>query len=135
MGLILHHPSLPVSKTLDYLIFDYSEDEDGNGTWDAMSSAQGEAIARMRTEIEDVLRWASRDFHGRQGAVDDGGDWDFDLQAQSDDGAALPAQFHPAEGRLSLHRPASGRVTVSLSLTGNSAFAEAFSTQFHWDAD
>ena len=30
------------AMTLDYLDFDYSEDEEGTGTWDAMASVKAE---------------------------------------------------------------------------------------------
>jgi hypothetical protein len=52
---------------LDYLEFDYSEDEEGTGTWDAMASVKAERVPALAGEIEALLRWASQKFAGRQG--------------------------------------------------------------------
>lgn len=40
---------------LDYLDFDYSEDEDGNGTWDAMASVADSRWAALLEEVRQVL--------------------------------------------------------------------------------
>jgi hypothetical protein len=78
--------SAQYAMALDYLEFDYSEDEEGTGTWDAMASVKAERVPALAGEIEALLRWASQKFAGRQGALEDGNDWDYDLQAQDDDG-------------------------------------------------
>ncbi|MEQ6437918.1 hypothetical protein V8Z74_23305 [Comamonas sp. w2-DMI] len=115
---------------LDYLDFDYSEDEEGTGTWDAMASVGAARVPALAAEVERLLRWASRDFKGRQGAVDEGGDWDYDLQAQDDAGQPLTARFDEASGRLALEASATGRTTVTLSLSGSSWFGEALRSAF-----
>lgn len=111
--------------TLDYLDFDYSEDEQGTGTWDAMASVHATRVPALAAEIEQVLLWASREFTGRQGAIDDGGDWDYDLQSQDDDGQPLPVSFDSHTGRLVLPASVSGRTTVCLSLAGSPQFGAA----------
>ncbi|GGH49572.1 hypothetical protein GCM10010975_01990 [Comamonas phosphati] len=122
---------------LDYLDFDYSEDEEGTGTWDAMASVSAARLPALAAEIEQLLRWASRDFTGRQGAVDEGGhwdgDWDYDLQAHDDAGRPLSARFDAASGRLALEASATGRTTVTLSLSGGSWFGEALRSAFELD--
>lgn len=118
---------------LDYLDFDYSEDEEGTGTWDAMASVSAARVPALAAEIEQVLRWASRDFTGRQGPVDEGGDWDYDLQAQDDAGHALSARFDAPNGSLALEASATGRTTVTLSLSGSSWFGEALRSAFELD--
>ena len=40
--------------TLDYLDFDYSEDEGGNGTWDAMASVAQDRWGALRAEVRHV---------------------------------------------------------------------------------
>lgn len=92
--------SAQYAMALDYLEFDYSEDEEGTGTWDAMASVKVERVPALAGEIEAPLRWASQKFAGRQGALEDGNDWDYDLQAQDDDGQPLSARFDRAAGRL-----------------------------------
>lgn len=115
---------------LDYLEFDYSEDEEGTGTWDAMASVKAERVPALAAEIEAVLRWASQKFPGRQGAVEEGFDWDYDLQAQDDDGEPLGNHFDKTEGKLTLQVSATGRTTVNLSLSGSAHFGDALREQF-----
>lgn len=115
---------------LDYLDFDYSEDDEGTGTWDAMASVSAARVPLLAAEIEQLLRWASREFAGRQGAIDEGGDWDYDLQAQDDEGQPLAAHFEASSGRLALAAAGQGRTTVSLSLSGNAQFGAALTTVF-----
>ena len=115
---------------LDYLEFDYSEDEEGTGTWDAMASVKAERVQALAGEIEALLRWASHQFAGRQGAVEEGYDWDYDLQAQDDDGQPLNAQFDRAAGKLELQASATGRTTVNLSLSGSQYFGDALREAF-----
>lgn len=52
---------------LDYLDFEYSEDEDGNGTWDAMASVTDSRWQALLGEVQQVLHWASQDYLGRRG--------------------------------------------------------------------
>ncbi|MET4579788.1 hypothetical protein [Ottowia thiooxydans] len=111
---------------LDYLIFDYSEDEHGISNWDAMASVGPDRVTAMASEIEQVLRWASHEFPSRQYAIDDGGDWDYDLQAMDDDGQQLTASFDSASGKLLLASPTVGRTTATLSLAGSTQFFAAF---------
>lgn len=117
---------------LDYLDFDYSEDEDGNATWDAMASVPAARWEVLLGEVQQVLTWASRDFGGRRGALDEGADWDFDLQAQDDDhGSALPVRWDGRHQTLSCPPPqAGGYGTLTLSLTGNAYFADGLRSAF-----
>ena len=115
---------------LDYLEFDYSEDEEGTGTWDAMACVKAERVPALAAEIEKLLRWASQSFAGRRGAVEDGQDWDYDLQAQDDAGQPLDAGFDPGFGTLKLEASATGRTTVSLSLSGSARFGAALREAF-----
>ncbi|MDR0213093.1 MAG: hypothetical protein LBJ15_03695 [Comamonas sp.] len=119
--------------TLDYLEFDYSEDEEGTGTWDAMASVKAERVAALAAEIAQLLQWALRRFSGRQGAVEEGMDWDYDLQSQDEDGQPLPARFDIASGQLTLQASATGYTTVSLSLSGSAQFGDALREAFGLD--
>ena len=116
--------------TLDYLDFDYSEDEEGTGTWDAMASVKAERVPALAAEIAQLLRWANQQFSGRQGAAEDGFDWDYDLQAQDDDGEPLPARFDKATGQLNLQASATGFTTVNLSISGSAHFGDALREAF-----
>ncbi|MDH0381248.1 hypothetical protein [Comamonas aquatica] len=117
---------------LDYLDFDYSEDEDGNGTWDAMASVADSRWAALLEEVRQVLHWASHDFRGRRAPLEDGGDWDYDLSAQDDDhGCALRIRWDRAGDAVQAEAPKPGGYgTVTLTLTGNTAFGDALRQAF-----
>lgn len=126
------------NKTLAFLEFDCSEDSEGVVCWDALAQPAASHTAALLREVTQLLSWASR--FGRQGPgpLDEGADWDFDLQIQlhpphSQHSTPAQAQWHPAQQTLNIH-PAPGpedRVELSLSLSGTPAFAQAF--REHWD--
>lgn len=114
----------------DYLVFDRSEDEQGIVNWDAMASVPASRVPDLQAEMEQVLVWACTRFVGQLGPVDEGGDWDVDVQAQDDDGEPLPLQWDARTGRVHLSAAGVGRTTVSLSLSGNAQFAQAFEARW-----
>ena len=126
--------AVPV-PSLDYLIFDYSEDEEGNGTWDAMASVSAARLSALIAEIESVLTWANRAFPGQRAAIEDGGDWDFDLQAQNDSGDSLIADFDARASKAQIAAAPNGNTNVTLTISGSAAFADAFREAFDLDAD
>ena len=119
--------------TLEYLEFDYSEDEEGTGTWDAMASVKAERVPALAAEIAQLLQWAQRQFAGCQGAVEEGMEWDYDLQSQDDEGQSLPAKFDAGSGQLTLLASATGYTTVSLSLSGSARFGDVLRDAFGLD--
>ena len=96
---------------LQYLDFDYSEDDDGCGTWDAMASVWPAQVDALLAEVALVLDWAHREFPGGDDPLDEGGEWDHDLQC-------LP------EGE---------RYTLTLTISGTPAFGAAWRAQ--WGSD
>jgi hypothetical protein len=114
---------------LDYLEFDYSEDEQGIATWDAMACVRAAQVPALVAEISLVLSWALRDFAGQRGAPDDGGDWDYDLQAQDENEQLLPAEVDHRTGQLTL-AASSNRTTVNFSISGTPQFADALREAF-----
>lgn len=117
---------------LDYLDFEYSEDEDGNGTWDAMASVADTRWSALLQEVAQVLRWASQDFRGRRAPLDEGGDWDYDLSAQDDDNARpLRIRWEHASRSIEAEAPqAGGYTTLTLTLTGTTAFGDGLRDAF-----
>lgn len=117
---------------LHYLDFDYSEDDEGTGTWDAMASVTPAHLPALLAELEQVLAWAHRAFGGRRGPIDEGGDWDYDLQALHE--GAAPDQWHYDEAQQTLVRQAGdagqARHTLTLSLSGSPAFGAALRARF-----
>ena len=118
--------------TLDYLDFDVSEDADGHGSFDAMASAAPAQLAALQAEVLRVLDWAHRDFSGQRGPLDDGGDWDYELQGVQEIATPLEVRYDPAAVRLQLEPGATGapRVTLSLTLSGTPQFCAAFRDAF-----
>ena len=95
--------------TLHYLIFDASDDGADTGTWEAMASVRAADLAAVLAEVQQVLGWAWQQFPHSHGPLDDGQDWDHDLQVAVEDG-----QWH----------------AVSLTLAASPRFAAAFHATF-----
>jgi hypothetical protein len=94
--------------TLQYLLFDASDDGEGNGTWDAMASVQASRLPEVMKEVQAVLAWAEAHSPGPRGPLDDGGAWDADHQVQTD----------------------GDWTTVTLTLTGPWAWGESLVAHF-----
>ena len=69
---------------LQYLIFDASDDGQGNGSWDAMATVRAPQRAAVQAEVAHVLAWAAAHSPGQRGPLDDGGLWDADHHTQTD---------------------------------------------------
>jgi hypothetical protein len=69
---------------LQYLIFDASDDGEGNGSWEAMASVRPDELSAVMAEVRAVEAAAQSDAPGRRGALDDGGVWDLDVQTLPD---------------------------------------------------
>jgi hypothetical protein len=95
--------------TLDYLDFDYSEDTEGVGVFDAMASTGAEQVAAVQAEVVKVLDWAHAGFGAPRGPVGDGGDWDYDLQGMQESSVAQSMIFDPLEHRLRVQPGAPAR--------------------------
>lgn len=98
---------------MGFLEFDYSEDAQGVGTFDAMASVRSGQVAAVRAEVAQVLDWAHGAFPGLRAPLDEGGEWDFNLQEQQEEGAA--PRWH----------------TLTLSMGGGPQFCAAFRQRFH----
>ena len=109
---------------LNYLVFDRSEDEDGNANWDAMASVSASRVPELVAEVQAVLAWAEARF--KCAPLDEGGDWDLDLQAQDDEGQQLPLRWDASARQLQLSAAGAGRSTLNLSISGTPQFAQAF---------
>jgi hypothetical protein len=92
-----------------YLSFDSSDNTQGVTTLEAMASTAFEDHAAVLAEVQQVLDWAWQQVAFTHGPVDDGNDWDHDLQVSVEDG-----RWH----------------TVALTLSASAAFAEAFLEHF-----
>lgn len=117
---------------LDYLDFDYSEDENGHGSYDAMAAVQPARLAALEAEVLRVLDWAHERF-GAPRPLEDGGEWDCELQGVRERATTLAVRH--ARGSLQLQDAgtASERITLSLTLTGTGAFCDALREAFALD--
>ncbi|EJE53028.1 hypothetical protein PMI14_02287 [Acidovorax sp. CF316] len=120
---------------LNYLDFDYSEDYEGTGTFDAMAAASPAQLPAVQAEVAQVLAWAHVQFPGTQGPADEGGEWDYDLSAVQEVATPLALAFDSASGTIAVHAgtPAPARTTVTLSISGGSAFCGALREAFGVD--
>lgn len=118
--------------TLHFLDFDYSEDEEGTATWDAVASVPTARLPELLAEITVLLDWAHTEFGALRGPVETGGLWDYDLQCERDGLPLLALGFDIHERQIH-PRPQSqpqAWVTLTLSLSGGPAFAAAFVDRF-----
>jgi hypothetical protein len=92
-----------------YLQFTRSEGSDGTTTLEAMAATGADRHAAVLAEVQQVLDWARAHFSLGPGPLDDGNDWDHDLQC---------------------HVEAGGWHTVTLTLTGTPPFVEAWTLAF-----
>jgi hypothetical protein len=120
---------------LHYLDFDYSEDYEGTGTFDAMAAASPAQWPAVQAEVAQVLAWAHAQFPDACGPADDGGEWDYDLGAVQEVATPLALEFDGASGRIAAQpgTPGAVRTTVTLSLSGSAAFCAALREAFGLD--
>lgn len=69
---------------LQYLIFDASDDGEGNGSWDAVASVRATQLSAVQAEVQHVLVWAATNSPGPRGPLEEGGVWDADHHTQAD---------------------------------------------------
>ncbi len=99
--------------TLHYLDFDYSEDDLGNATLDALASVMPDRWAALQAEAQGVLDWAHAEFGPAQ-ALEDGGMWHYELQCSQ--------EADTAQGEE--------RRVLALTLTGSTQFCLALMERF-----
>jgi hypothetical protein len=116
---------------LAWLDFDYSEDADGHGSFDAMASAPERQQQALQAEVVRVLAWAHASFGAPQ-PLDEGGEWDLELQGVREVATPLEVNWTPGGAVLGLQpgTPSAPRLTLSLTLTGTPAFCAAFRQAF-----
>lgn len=117
---------------LKYLDFDYSEDTEGVCTFDAMASTSAQHVAAVHAEVAEVLAWAFDAFAGQRGPLEDGYEWDYDLQSQQEFTVSESLEFDAQTRQISVRTqaPGSPRHTVTLSISGSPAFGSAFRDRF-----
>lgn len=120
---------------LQYLDFDFSEDGEGTGTWDAMASVTPQHWPALLDEVAHLLGWAHAHFADQRGPVEEGGDWDFDLQCVQEVTTPQHLHYDVHTHTLRVHSDSasSQRHTLSLSISGSAQFGAALRAQFGLD--
>lgn len=118
---------------LCYFEFDYSEDADGAGTFDALAATAPEQNTAVLAEVAVVLAWAYDAFEAQRAPLEEGGEWDYDLQGWREFSAVDSLHFDEHSSKLSTQSQPAGvaRHSVSLSVTGTPSFCAAFRARFH----
>lgn len=118
---------------LHYLDFDITDEDSGRCSFDAMASVFPERLPDLLAELAAVLRWAIGAF-GVAGALEGEGDWDYELGATGEPDTPLDVVFDRHQGvRLAPWPKGPDRTTLTLTLSGSPAFAEAFRRHFGID--
>jgi hypothetical protein len=121
---------------LQLLDFDCSEDAEGVVCWDALAQPAPQHNKALLQEVAQVLRWAHDFDHKGPGPLENGANWDFDLQVTLLRNGGKPQvatpRFVPSTGQLSLLPEPIDTQNLSLRLTlsGTPGFVQAFRTQF-----
>lgn len=115
---------------LQYLDFDFSDEESGRGSFDAMASVLPDRLPALLAEIGTVLQWAIGVF-GPGGVEDYESEWGYEVQGVVEPGTPLNAVFDEDRRAVTL-TPDSGqaRTTLTLTLSGSPAFCDAFRERF-----
>lgn len=115
---------------LHYLDFDFSDEESGRGSFDAMAAVDASRLPALVAEIEAVLHWAGSAW-GRAGALEDDGEWDFVLHGVIEPDTPLPIACDERGGAVTLPAvPPGALVTVTLTLSGSNAFCQTLREAF-----
>lgn len=114
---------------LHYLVFDFSDEDSGRGSFDAMAGVGGPRLPALLAEIGAVLAWAHRAF-GPAGALQDEGEWDYELQGITEPDTPIDVRYEGG-GRVMLAAGAGGATTtLTLTLSGSPGFCQAFREAF-----
>lgn len=120
---------------LDYLDFEYSEDDQGVGTFDAMASTRAAQAVAVRAEVAQVLGWAHAEFPESCAPLEEGGEWSYDLQSVQEFSVPEQMDYDTETRQLVVHPgvPGAPRHTLSLSVSGSPVFCAAFRQAFGID--
>lgn len=120
---------------LKFLDFDYSEDADGTGTFDAMASVAPAQWDSLHREIRAVLAWAHAHWPGSCGPLEECGLWHYDLQGVQEVSTPLELRFDEASGEVhsAAGTPTPPRTTITLTVSGGAEFCAALRDAFGLD--
>ena len=117
---------------LQYLDFDFSDEDTGRGSFDAMASVLPHRLPALLAEIAAVLGWAVGAF-GPGGALGDESEWDYEVQGVIEPDTPLIVVYDYEKGGVSVTPANPGaRTTLTLTVSGSPAFCAAFREKFEF---
>lgn len=118
--------------TLHYLDFDYSEDEHAHGAFEAMASVPTQRLSAVRAEIARVLDWAHDSFPAQRAPLEEGGEWDYQLDARQEWAVPEVLSYDETTRQFSSRPGTPGEPLhiLVLSLSGSEHFCAAFRDHF-----
>lgn len=120
------------TMTPSFLDFDASTAADGSGNFDAMANVATSQRQALLAEVAAVLDWADAQFSGLQAPLDEGGEWDYQLQCQQEWSTDEGLAYDLSTRQFSSHTgpTCAPRYNLTLSISGGPQFCEAFEAQF-----
>lgn len=118
---------------LHFLEFDFSDDTEGVGVFDAMASVHAKAWPALQAEVAALLDWAYDTFPSGPGDSEDGAEWNYELSGSVETSADLALRYDPTRrGFLTQPGPTTAvRHAINFTLSGNDAFCAAL--RAHWN--
>jgi hypothetical protein len=118
--------------SLQYLDFDYSEDEFGHGGFEAMASVSPARLPALHAEIAQVLDWAFETFADQRAPLEEGGEWDYLLDGQQEWSVPMTLVYDEGARRFSTQQGSAStpRHTFTLAVSGSVQFCDAFRRRF-----
>lgn len=118
-----------VAMDLAYLLFDFTDEESGACSFDALASVTRARVPALLAEVQAVLAWAHREFGVPAGTGEEDGEWAYALEAADEREAPLAIRYEVREARVCLDEEPQ-RVTLAFTLSGSGAFGAAFREAF-----
>jgi hypothetical protein len=117
---------------LQFLEFDRSEDSQGVVCWDALAKPAARHTPALLEEVKLLLVWAHHFGLQAPGPLEDGADWDYDLQIRCGN-MQLHCRWQSAQEKLELSPKllSNEAIVLSLSISGTPEFAQAFRDQWN----
>ncbi|MET0210331.1 MAG: hypothetical protein ABW220_14900, partial [Burkholderiaceae bacterium] len=89
---------------LHYLDFDFSDEDAGRGSFDAMASVTVDRLLTLLAEVARVLNWCVDTFgpSTARDMPDDVAEWDHELQAVQEPDLPLDIAFDERQGEIAM---------------------------------
>ena len=117
---------------LQYLDFDFSDEESGRGSFDAMAAVNPSRLPALLAEVQEVLRWAVRAW-GPARALQDEGEWDYALHGTIEPDTPLELVYDERRGEVPIPSVPGSLLTVTLTVSGSPAFCRSLREAFALD--